>query len=307
MANVKIIETKKELPKSVKVAAYARVSSDKDSMLHSLSNQVSYFSKLIQENDNWIYVGVYSDEAKTGTKDNRVAFQKMIQDAKDGKIDIIITKSVSRFARNTLTLLETVRMLKEIGVDVYFQEQNIHTNSNEGEFLLSILASYAQEESRSCSENTLWRVRKNFEEGKLYGGRDCWGYQIENGKLTIVPEEAKLVKRIFELYIAGNGDTKICKILNNEGIKSREGGLWIKGSIRWILTNPNYTGDLVLQKTYTENHITKRSKINKGEKQKYINENAHEPIIDKVTFELAQKIRKARSTLRLKNHRIIIF
>lgn len=184
MAEVKIIETKKELPKSIKVAAYARVSSDKDSMLHSLSNQVSYFSKLIQENDNWVYVGVYSDEAKTGTKDNRVAFQRMIQDAKDGKIDVIITKSVSRFARNTLTLLETVRMLKDIGVDVYFQEQNIHSNSNEGEFLLSILASYAQEESRSCSENTLWRVRKNFEEGKLYGGRDCWGYKIVDGKLT---------------------------------------------------------------------------------------------------------------------------
>lgn len=298
MANVKIIETKRELPKSIKVAAYARVSSDKDSMLHSLSNQVSYFSKLIQANDDWVYVGVFSDEARTGTKDNREAFQSMIQDAKDGKTDIIITKLVSRFARNTLTLLETVRMLKEIGVDVYFQEQNIHTNSNEGEFLLSILASYAQEESRSCSENTLWRVRKNFEEGKLYGGRDCCGYQIVNGKLTIVPEEAKLVKKIFELYIAGNGDTKICKILNNEGIKSREGGLWTKGSIRWILTNPNYTGDLVLQKTFTESYITKRSKINYGEKQKYINENANEPIIDKVTFKLAQKIRKARFTLR---------
>lgn len=294
MAEVKIIETKQALPKTIKVAAYARVSSDKDSMLHSLSSQVSYFSKLIQSNDNWIYVGVYSDEAKTGTKDTRAAFQQMIQDAKAGKIDIIITKSVSRFARNTLTLLETVRMLKEIGVDVYFQEQNIHTNSNEGEFLLSILASYAQEESRSCSENTLWRVRKNFEEGKLYGGDNCWGYNIIDGKLVVVPDEAKLVRRIFQLYIDGNGDTKICKILNGEGIKAYRGGLWTKGSIRSILNNQNYTGDLVLQKTYRENHITKKSKINRGEKQKYIAENDHEPIIGKDIFDLAQRLRKKR-------------
>lgn len=294
MAEVKIIETKQALPKTIKVAAYARVSSDKDSMLHSLSSQVSYFSKLIQSNDNWIYVGVYSDEAKTGTKDTRAAFQKMIQDAKDGKIDIIITKSVSRFARNTLTLLETVRMLKDIGVDVYFQEQKIHTNSNEGEFLLSILASYAQEESRACSENTLWRVRKNFEEGKMFGGNNFLGYKKINGKYTVVSEEALLVKRIFKLYIEGNGDTKICKILNDEKINTSKGGLWTKGTIRGILMNQNYTGDLVLQKTFKENHITKKTRINRGEKQKYIVESDHETIIDKKTFDLAQKIRKQK-------------
>lgn len=294
MANVKVIDTKKELPKSIKIAAYARVSSDKDSMLHSLSSQVSYFSKLIQANDSWVYVGVYSDEAKTGTKDTRAAFQRLIQDAKEGRIDIIITKSVSRFARNTLTLLETVRMLKEIEVDVYFQEQNIHTNSNEGEFLLSILASYAQEESRSCSENTLWRVRKNFEEGKLYGGNDSWGYKIVDGKLILVPEEAKLVKRVFELYIAGNGDAKIAQILNDDNIKSRKGKLWTKATIRGILTNPNYTGDLVLQKTYRENHITKKSKINNGEKPKFINEKDHDAIIDETTFKTVQTLRKER-------------
>lgn len=306
MANVKVIDTKKELPKSIKVAAYARVSSDKDSMLHSLSSQVSYFSKLIQANDSWVYVGVYSDEAKTGTKDTRAAFQRMIQDAKEGRIDIIITKSVSRFARNTLTLLETVRMLKEIGVDVYFQEQNIHTNSNEGEFLLSILASYAQEESRSCSENTLWRVRKNFEEGKLYGGNDSWGYKIVDGKLTLVPEEAKLVKRIFELYIAGNGDAKIAQILNDDNIKSRKGKLWTKATIRGILTNPNYTGDLVLQKTYRENFLTKKTLINNGEQDKFYIENDHEPIISKETYYAALELRRKRvEFFKLDNYKVI--
>lgn len=155
MPEIKIITKQPSLPRTVKVAAYARVSSDKDAMLHSLSSQVSYFSKYIQSNENWIYAGVYSDEGQTGTKNKRDAFQRMIQDAKDGKIDIIITKSISRFARNTETLLKIIRELKAINVDVYFQKQNIHTISNDGELLISILASYSQEESRTCSENSL--------------------------------------------------------------------------------------------------------------------------------------------------------
>ena len=158
--------TKAALPTLARVAAYARVSSAKDAMRHSLLAQVSYYSGLIQRHPGWAYAGVYSDEAKTGTKDSREGFTRLLSDCRAGRVDAVITKSISRFARNTVTLLETVRELKGLGIDVYFEEQNIHTLSADGELMLSILASYAQEESLSASENQKWRVRKNFEEGR---------------------------------------------------------------------------------------------------------------------------------------------
>src|SRR5574344_1421578 len=163
-----------------RVAGYARVSSGKDAMLHSLEAQVSYYSDFIQRNRGWSYVGVYADEAKTGTKDSRDNFQRLLADCHTGKIDLIITKSMSRFARNTVTLLETVRELKGIGIDVFFEEQNIHTISGEGEVMLSILASFAQAESQSVSENQKWRIKKNFEEGKPWS-YTMYGYRNENG------------------------------------------------------------------------------------------------------------------------------
>ena len=152
-------------PKAERVAAYARVSTGKDAMRHSLAAQISYYSDMIQKHHGWLYCGVYADEALTGTKDNRDNFQRMLRDCRAGKLDRIITKSISRFARNTVTLLETVRELKLLGVDVFFEEQNIHTLSADGELMLTILASYAQEESLSASENLKWRIRKGFEKG----------------------------------------------------------------------------------------------------------------------------------------------
>lgn len=153
--------------KLLRTAAYARVSSGKDAMLHSLSAQVSYYNSLIQSNPEWLFCGVYADEALTGTKDNRENFQRLLTECRAGNIDLIITKSISRFARNTVTLLETVRELKNLGVDVYFEEQNIHSISPDGEFMLTLLGSYAQEESYSASENQKWRIRKDFEQGRL--------------------------------------------------------------------------------------------------------------------------------------------
>ena len=150
-----------------RTAAYARVSSGKDAMLHSLSAQVSYYNQLIQSNPEWLFCGVYADEALTGTKENRAEFQKLLNRCRRGEIDLILTKSISRFARNTVTLLETVRELKTLGVDVYFEEQRIHSMSSDGELMLSILASYAQEESYSASENKKWQMRKDFEQGKV--------------------------------------------------------------------------------------------------------------------------------------------
>ena len=156
---------KANIPQLKRVAAYARVSSGKDAMLHSLSAQISYYSDLIQNHSGWQYAGVYADEALTGTKDNRENFQRLLADCRAGNVDMVITKSISRFARNTVTLLETVRELKNMGVDVFFEEQNIHSLSADGELMLTILASYAQEESLSASENQKWRVKRNFENG----------------------------------------------------------------------------------------------------------------------------------------------
>ena len=295
MAEIKIISKEKQMPKLVRVAAYARVSSDKDAMLHSLSSQVSYFSKMIQSHDSWKYVGVYSDEGMTGTKIKRDGFQRMIRDAKAGKIDIIVTKSLSRFARNTVDCLKTIREMKAINADIFFEEQNIHTLSANGEFLISLLAGYAQEESRQCSENTLWRVRKNFKEGKPYGGSSMIGYRLEKGRFTVVPEEAEIVRRIFDLYLAGNGFCKIARILTNDGIKSYTGKAWNKSTLGEIISNVTYTGNLHLQKTYRENHMTKKTMRNKGEKPLYIVEGNHEPIISQEIFDKAQEIRKTKA------------
>ena len=273
-------------PKKKRVAAYARVSSGKDAMLHSLSAQVSYYSDYIQSN-GWEYAGVYADEAITGTKDKREGFQKLLAECRNGNVDMVITKSISRFARNTVTLLTTVRELKELGVDVYFEEQNIHTTSADGELMLTILASYAQEESLSVSENMKWRIRRNFEEGKPWSGL-ILGYRFENGQFVVVPEEAEIVKRIFREYLEGLGATAIMKGLNEDGIRTRVSKAWRTEGVLQILRNYNYTGNLILQKTYRENHLTKRKMINCGEQPQYHAEGAHEAIIDLATWEAVQ-------------------
>lgn len=294
MATVKKVETLPTLKKVFNTAAYARVSVEKDSMLHSLSAQVSYYSRTIQEREGWHFVGVYADEAKTGTKDSRPEFQRMLADARAGKIDLIITKSISRFARNTLTLLKTVRELKAIGVDVYFEEQNLYSISSEGEMLLTLLASVAQEESRQVSENMKWRIKRDFRQGLPWGSKDCYGYKMVNKKFIIVPEQAEVVKRIFQLYIDGCGKTLIAKTLNRENVPTLFGARWKVCTIDKILCNVNYTGSLLLQKTFVEDYLTKKQKINRGELNKYLVENDHESIISMETFEEAARIRVER-------------
>ena len=274
-------------PKKKRVAAYARVSSGKDAMLHSLSAQVSYYSDYIQKH-GWEYAGVYADEALTGTKDNRENFQRLLAECRKGTIQMVITKSISRFARNTVTLLSTVRELKSLGVDVYFEEQNIHTASADGELMLTILASYAQEESLSVSENMKWRIRKNFENGKPWSGL-ILGYRFQNGQFVVVPEEAEVVRRIYNEYLGGLGATAIMKGLNNDGILTRVGKPWRTEGVLKILRNYNYTGNLILQKTYRENHLTKRKMINNGECPQYHAVGTHEAIIDLTTFEAVQE------------------
>ena len=278
---------KTKLPRAKRVAAYARVSSGKDAMLHSLSAQVSYYSNFIQNHGGWEYAGVYADEALTGTKDNRENFQRLLADCRNGKVDMILTKSVSRFARNTLTLLETVRELKSLGVDVYFEEQNIHTASSEGELMLTIIASYAQEESLSASENQKWRVRQQFQNGKPWRGF-MMGYRYDGEKYVIVPEEAEVVRSIFRDYLDGKGIAAIMKRLNEEGILTQQGCTWHQSAVSRILRNYAYTGNLLLQTKFRENHLTKRTLVNHGELPQYHAENTHEPIIDIGTYNLVQ-------------------
>lgn len=269
-----------------KVAAYARVSSGKDAMLHSLSAQISYYSSFIQSHGDWKFSGVYADEAITGTKETRAEFQRMITDCKAGKIDMVITKSISRFARNTVTLLETVRELKTLGVDVYFEEQNIHSMSGDGELMLTILASFAQEESLSVSENCKWRIRNDYKQGKMpLTQQRFYGYiRTKDGGFEIVEDEAEVVRFIFKRYLEGAGYMKIVKELSAENIPTLKGEKWSQNSVYYILTNEKYIGDMLLQKSYSENHITKKKIKNTGKLNRYYANNNHPPIVSKETF-----------------------
>ena len=285
----KIPKSQENIPQILNVAAYARVSSGKDAMLHSLSAQTSYYSELIQSNPMWSYAGVYADEARTGTKDSRAEFQQLISDCRAGYIDMIITKTVSRFARNTVTLLSLCREFKAMGVDVYFEKENIHTLSEEGEVMLALLASVAQAESEQVSENMKWRVKEKFKKGEPTGFT-IYGYEVRKGKFTIVEEEAAVVREIFNMYLDGMGSYLIADELNSRGIKSPYGGIWHDGTILKMLHNEKYAGDLELQKTFVTNPITKKQVLNKGQKDKYYVDDNHTPIIERETFDKVQKL-----------------
>ena len=299
---VEIVKFLPKQPKALRVAAYARVSSGKDAMLNSLSAQVSYYNEYIQNHSGWLFSGVYSDAAKTGTKENREDFQRLLAACRAGEIDMVVTKSISRFARNTVTLLSMVRELIALGVDVYFERENLHSMGGEGEMMLSILASFAQEESRSASENQLWRIRKNFEEGIPWHGI-MLGYKLVNGRYEVVPEEAAVVRRIFDDYLSGMGYQTIAKKLNEDGIPSSWGSKWLDSAVQKILCNYTYTGNLLLQTTFRENHITKKQLANKGEMPMYHAEDAHEAIVSMETFQAVQAEKARRAARFLKKER----
>ena len=284
---IDITPTRTAIVKKKRVAAYARVSCEKDTMLHSLAAQIDYSRKYIIRRPEWEYVGVYADEAKTGTKEDREQFQKLLSACRAGQVDMVITKSISRFARNTVTLLSTVRELKEMGIDVFFEDQNISSLSEEGELMLTLLASQAQEESLSVSENCKWRIRKGFEQGQ---SNSCTmlGYRLVNGEITPVPEEAEVVREIFDLYLSGYGVQKIANTLNEHGIRSEKIPFWYPDTIRGILHNEKYVGDLLLQKSLRENHLTKRQIQNTGQLPQFYITDDHEPIISREVFSEVQ-------------------
>jgi len=273
--------------KLLRVAAYARVSCDKDAMKHSLAAQISYYNEYIQRNPDWVFAGIYTDEAYSGTKDDRPRFVQLIQDCKDGKIDRIITKSISRFARNTVTLLTTVRDLRRMGIGIYFEEQNIDTLTEAGELMITLLASQAQEESRATSENCKWRIRKMFEEGYTTNVR-LTGYRVDDGLIQLVPDEQEIVQRIFQMYLDGYGKQAIANTLFEEGVPTCLGGEWSATTVGSILRNEKYAGDLLLQKTYVADHITKVCKKNNGDLPQYFIQDNHEAIVSREVFDAVQ-------------------
>ena len=294
------IPAKPKEQKIIRVAAYARVSSDKDAAFHSLEAQTEYYRDYVAAHPEWELVSIYSDNGISGTTINRPEFQRMLQDCREGKIDLVITKSVTRFARNTVILLETIRELKKLGIDCYFEKEDMHSISPDGEPLLTVLAMYAEEEARSASENQKWRIRKRFENGEPWVGK-MLGYRLDNGKLVVIPEEAEIVRQIFMDYLSGMGLYRIAKKLILQKVQPDNGNAWSGTSIRRILTNEKYTGNLLLQKTFVPDFRTKVSKINHGEVRKYYVENSHEAIIDQETFDAVQAELLARATSRKRN------
>ncbi len=292
MIEIENIPAKPQQKKTIRVAAYARVSSDKDAAFHSLEAQKDYYEQYVAAHPDWELVGLYSDNAISGTTINRPEFQRMIQNCRDGLVDLIITKSVTRFARNTVILLETIRELKDLGVDCYFEKEDMHSISPDGELLLTLLAMYAEEEARSASENQKWRIKNLYDQGKPAGGH-LYGYRWENGTFVIIPDEANVVRDVFNQFLDGKGYITIAKTLNKKGIPSRYYRKWSSSSIKDMVFNEKYAGDLVLQKVFRENFRTKKKRKNNGEMRKVIVRNAHEPIIDRKTYEAVQcEIRK---------------
>ena len=241
--------------KKRKVAGYARVSTDMEDQQTSYAAQCDYYTNYIQSREDWEFVGLYSDEGISATSTrHREGFNKMVADALAGKIDLIITKSVSRFARNTVDSLSTIRKLKDHGTECYFEKENIWTFDSKGELLITIMSSLAQEESRSISENCTWGMRKRFSDGKVtVPFRRFLGYDRgEDGNLVVNEEQAKIVRRIYGLFLQGRSPYQIAKLLTEEGIPTPGGKkVWGKSVVQSILTNEKYKGDALLQKVYT--------------------------------------------------------
>ena len=299
MKTVEKIERKLPVLKARKrVAAYARVSMESERMQHSLSAQVSYYSALIQKNPEWEYAGVFADYgiSGTGTK-KRDEFNHMLTECEAGNINIILTKSIQRFARNTVDLLNTVRHLKELGIEVRFEKEKINSLSGDGELMLSILASFAQEESRSISENVKWGTIKRFKQGIPNGKFSIFGYEWQDDKLVIVPEEAEIIRWMYAEYMKGASRIEIGRALMDRGIYTRQGKPWVDSNVKVILTNITYTGNMLFQKEYCEDPITKHRRKNYGEMPQYFVEDTHEAIIPMDEWQAVQAEFKRRRDL----------
>lgn len=272
----------------LRVAAYCRVSTELESQAGSYERQKSHYKEKIQKQEGWILAGIYADEGSSGTvKKKREGFLKLLQDCEGGKIDLILTKSISRFARNTVDLLTTIRSLKSKNIGVYFEKENIHTLDSTGEILITILSSLAQEESRNISENIRWSLRRKYEKGEpTINHNHFMGYTKDgSGNLVVAPKEAEIVRRIFHLYVLGYSSRYIAKDLEQNGMKTVMGKeKWLTSTIDRMLSNEKYIGDALLQKTHTIDFLTKERVKNLGALPKYYVKGNHEPIISEELF-----------------------
>lgn len=298
MAKVRRIEPKLPIVKGrKKVAAYARVSMETDRLAHSLSAQMSYYNGIIQANPEWEFAGVYADSGISGTgTGKRDGFRKMLADCNTGKIDLVLTKSISRFARNTVDLLNTVRHLKDIGVEVRFEKEKISSFSADGELMLTLLASFAQEEVHSLSENSKWGIRKTYRNGTDgVRNKKVLGYRYDGEKYVRKEDEAEIVRFVFEQTVAGMKASDILEKLKKRGAKTWRGGDFTYSHLNSILKNEIYIGDRRLQKYYVEDPIRHNKVKNRGELPQYYISGCHEPVIDKAIFDKVQEILKERA------------
>ena len=285
-------------PRNRRVAAYARVSTTLPEQVTSYEAQVDYYEKYIKNHTGWDFVDIYTDEGISGcnTK-HRKGFNEMVRDALDGKIDLIITKSVSRFARNTVDTLSTIYKLREHNVECYFEKENIYSFDSKCDLMLTFMSGLAQQESRSISENTTWGHRKRFADGKVsFAYSRFLGYDMgENGELVINEEQAAVVRRIYGMYIQGHTFCSIARKLTEEGVATVTGKtLWRDNIVKSILTNEKYRGDAMLQKTYTVDFLSKKTRKNSGEIPKYYIKENHAPIIPPEIFDMVQRLIEER-------------
>lgn len=287
----------------LRVAAYCRVSTDDEDQIKSYDSMVKYYTDLIKNNKEWIFAGVFADKAITGTKtDKRDDFNRLIQECLEGNIDMVLAKSIPRFARNTLDTLKYVRMLKERGIAVYFEVEKINT-MKDGEFLMTILSSVAQQEVENTSAYVKKGLKMKMKRGELVGFQGCLGYDydVTTKSLSVNEEGAKVVRYIFDRYVAGAGTTMIARELNEQGIMTIKGNPWVSSSVMGIINNEKYKGDILLGKTFTVDPISKRRLENLGEEDRFYIHNHHEPIISEETFARAQEIRSRRNVNRRKD------
>lgn len=304
MKNITEIVAKQEEKEIINIAAYCRVSSDSEDQLHSFASQIRYYTEYVQTNPRYKLVDIYADEGITGTSmSKRDELNRLFRDCKNGKIDKIIVKSVSRFARNTEELIYSLRMLSNLGVSVYFEENGIDTSVMNSEMIVTFQGMIAQQESISISENMRWSYKKRMESGEFNCCYPAYGFIRENGALQIKEDEAKVIRKIYDLYLKGYGKQTISNILNKENTGNRK---WNICAINYILNNERYMGDAVLQKKVTTESLPFKRVKNIGQQPKYYVENINEKIISKETYELAQKLQKDRQRYKTQNKKSYI-
>lgn len=292
----KIAETAKSKDKlhKIRVAAYCRVSTGSDAQLESLETQKSHYESYIRLHSDWIFAGLYYDEGITGTKkDKRPELMRMISDCEAGKIDYIVTKSISRFSRNTTDCLELVRKLLKLHIPIYFEKENINTATMESELFLSILSSMAEDESYSISQNMKWSARKRFENGTFKVVYPPYGYEWNGEQMVVNPKQAEVVQFIFNEALKGTGSDTIADLLNDKGIPARNGRAWRRSTVHCVLSNEKYTGDCIFQKTWTDSSFKRH--INRGEKDAILVKDHHEPIISREDWDNVQRLIRQRS------------